>query len=174
MDKYQYEKKTFFDLIGDKWMTEDEINNLVSPKIGLARTKFLFDVFRKKGDKYLEEDKENKYHITDRGNEYYEFLKDLAEKVDLEKRVLRSNINMKGWTIANIVIALLLSSATTTVVVCNRLDAKRKEVQEGSKVSQDSARQYELLQSVKELKEELQGISLSLKDTSIKKVRIEK
>src|SRR6266496_814822 len=166
------EKEIFFETIikltgggQTKPLTKTQIVDAVGERITAKRANKLF------GDlaidyKYLD-DKENiTYTISDSGMVYYEYLRNESEKARLDKESVEANINIKKWTIGNIIIGLLLAGVTLVFVISNWSINKEREYRESAKEITDSTGKLKTPQVERESKKEPFRISPSLQDTA--------
>lgn len=156
-----------------KGLSEAEIISKM-PKLSPFKTKELFDNFKSKNVRYIEEKSPNEYGISAAGMVYYEQLYAEWEMEDEQRKIWRATTSSINWTKGNILIGALISITTLSVVLfnCNRdTDKYHKELERQQK---DTLQQRQINQSVLELKKELHQISLSLQDTAKVKVKIER
>ncbi|MEI9807731.1 MAG: hypothetical protein WDO16_07565 [Bacteroidota bacterium] len=175
------QEKLFFGIIHiltkddpTKRLSEEEIISNVSRQVIISKTKELFANFSSPNVKYIEEDDSNRYRISDAGMIYYEQLAFEWESEIQQKKSIDAAVSTSTFTKINIVCSISFAAITLFVLLSGYFEKTKLQSQQSNKALQDSLRQSEILKNVQELKAELHQISLSLKDTSKVKVRIEK
>jgi len=173
------EKIYFFDTIkeltgGDftKALTKEEIVVRAATKIKRNRADDLFKKLTAEGEKYLDDVEQKTYTLSDSGKNYYEFLIDQLEKESLDKQLVKSNINLRKWTIGNIIIGLLFAATTLIFIVSNWDINKRRELREASKETKNNTLKSDTPQS--DIKDKKDSLRIYFNQADTVKVKIVK